>query len=91
MEPTPPPFFNRGPAPLVRLTFFATLAVFLMVLDARFRYAVRLFINVVEGRTISGRITDMSVKEARAKDAPEKAPILATVVFPVPGFPMNTL
>ena len=39
MEPTPPPFFNRGPAPLVRLTFFATLAVFLMVLDARFRYA----------------------------------------------------
>jgi len=39
MEPTPPPFFNRGPAPLVRLTFFAALAVFLMVLDARFRYA----------------------------------------------------
>ena len=39
METTPPPFFNRGPAPLVRLTFFAALAVFLMVLDARFRYA----------------------------------------------------
>ena len=39
MEHQPPPFFNRGPAPLVRLTFFASLAVLLMVLDARFRYA----------------------------------------------------
>lgn len=39
MELTPPPFFNRGPAPLVRLTFFAAFAVFLMVLDARFRLA----------------------------------------------------
>jgi rod shape-determining protein MreC len=35
----PPPFFNRGPAPLVRLTFFVSLAILLMVLDARFRYA----------------------------------------------------
>ena len=39
MEHQPPPFFNRGPAPLVRLTFFVSLAVLLMVLDARFRYA----------------------------------------------------
>ena len=39
MEHRPPPFFNRGPAPLVRLTFFASLAILLMVLDARFRYA----------------------------------------------------
>lgn len=39
MEYQPPPFFNRGPAPLVRLTFFVSLAVLLMVLDARFRYA----------------------------------------------------
>ncbi|MBI5911215.1 MAG: rod shape-determining protein MreC [Betaproteobacteria bacterium] len=39
MEPQPPPFFNRGPAPLVRLSFFVSLAVLLMVLDARFRYA----------------------------------------------------
>ena len=38
METTPPPFFNRGPAPLVRLAFFASLALALMVLDARFRY-----------------------------------------------------
>ena len=39
MELQPPPFFNRGPAPLVRLSFFVSLAVLLMVLDARFRYA----------------------------------------------------
>ncbi len=39
MERQPPPFFNRGPAPLVRLTFFVSLALLLMVLDARFRYA----------------------------------------------------
>ncbi|MFM9967909.1 MAG: rod shape-determining protein MreC [Burkholderiales bacterium] len=39
MEISPPPFFNRGPAPLVRLAFFGLLAILLMVLDARFRYA----------------------------------------------------
>ena len=39
MEHQPPPFFNRGPAPLVRLIFFVSLAILLMVLDARFRYA----------------------------------------------------
>jgi rod shape-determining protein MreC len=39
MDTTPPPFFNRGPAPLVRLAFFGLLAILLMVLDARFRYA----------------------------------------------------
>jgi rod shape-determining protein MreC len=39
MEHQPPPFFNRGPAPLVRLAFFVSLATLLMVLDARFRYA----------------------------------------------------
>ena len=38
MEHTPPPFFNRGPAPLVRLVFFASLSLALLVLDARFRY-----------------------------------------------------
>jgi rod shape-determining protein MreC len=39
MDYQPPPFFNRGPAPLVRLAFFVSIAVLLMVLDARFRYA----------------------------------------------------
>ncbi|MFH1603289.1 MAG: rod shape-determining protein MreC [Pseudomonadota bacterium] len=38
MEHQPPPFFNRGPAPLVRVTFFVSLAILLIVLDARFRY-----------------------------------------------------
>ncbi len=39
MEHSPPPFFKRGPAPLVRLFFFASLSVALLVVDARFRYA----------------------------------------------------
>jgi rod shape-determining protein MreC len=38
MDHTPPPFFKRGPAPLVRLFFFASLSVALLVIDARFRY-----------------------------------------------------
>jgi rod shape-determining protein MreC len=38
MEHTPPPFFKRGPAPLARLAFFASLSIALLVLDARFRY-----------------------------------------------------
>ena len=38
MDHIPPPFFNRGPAPLVRLAFFASLSLALLVLDARFRY-----------------------------------------------------
>ncbi len=38
MEHSPPPFFHRGPAPLVRLAFFASLSFALLVLDARFRY-----------------------------------------------------
>jgi len=38
MDHTPPPFFNRGPAPLVRLAFFASLSLALLVLDARYRY-----------------------------------------------------
>jgi len=39
MDLQPPPLFARGPAPLVRLMFFILFASFLMVLDARFRYA----------------------------------------------------
>ncbi len=33
----PPPFFKRGPAPLVRLFFFVALSLFLLVADLRFR------------------------------------------------------
>ena len=32
----PPPFFNRGPAPLVRLGFYVFLSLTLLVLDLRF-------------------------------------------------------
>lgn len=32
----PPPFFKRGPAPLVRLVFFVTLSLILLVADLRF-------------------------------------------------------
>jgi len=39
MDRQPPPFFNRGPAPLARLSFFMLLAILLMVVDARFRAA----------------------------------------------------
>lgn len=42
MEHTPPPFFSRGPTPLVRLAFFASLSLALLVLDARFRYTENL-------------------------------------------------
>src|SRR3954465_4457669 len=38
MEHSPPPFFKRGPAPLVRLFFFASLSFALLIVDARFRY-----------------------------------------------------
>lgn len=34
---TPPPFFKRGPGPLVRLVFFLALALFLIVADLRFK------------------------------------------------------
>jgi rod shape-determining protein MreC len=39
MQHTTPPFFKRGPAPLVRLAFFVSLSVAILVLDVRFRYA----------------------------------------------------
>lgn len=32
----PPPFFKRGPAPLLRLTIFSALSVLLLLLDVRF-------------------------------------------------------
>jgi rod shape-determining protein MreC len=31
-------FFNRGPSPVVRLVFFATLSLLLLFVDARYRY-----------------------------------------------------
>ena len=34
---TPPPFFRQGPSALTKLSFFSALAIFLMVVDTRFR------------------------------------------------------
>ena len=36
LDGTPPPFFRQGPSALSKLMFFSTLAVLLMVADARF-------------------------------------------------------
>jgi len=36
MDRQPPPFFNRGPAPLVQLFFYAALSMALLFLDLRF-------------------------------------------------------
>lgn len=43
------PFFTRGPSPLARLTFFALLAIAVMIADHRFRAldTVRLAVSVV--------------------------------------------
>jgi rod shape-determining protein MreC len=37
LDRTPPPFFRQGPSALTKLTFFAALALFLMVADTRFQ------------------------------------------------------
>ena len=37
MNHQPPPFFKRGPAPLARLSFYATLSLALIFVDARFQ------------------------------------------------------
>ena len=42
LERTPPPFFRQGPSAATRLAFFAALALFLMVADARFTVAAPL-------------------------------------------------
>jgi rod shape-determining protein MreC len=38
MEHTPPPFFNRGPSPLVRLLICAALSLTLLTTDLHYRY-----------------------------------------------------
>ncbi|HOL64735.1 MAG TPA: rod shape-determining protein MreC [Accumulibacter sp.] len=37
MDHQPPPFFNRGPAPLALLTFYIALSLALLIADARFQ------------------------------------------------------
>jgi rod shape-determining protein MreC len=38
MAHVPPPLFVRGPTPLVRLCFYGMLGIFLLMVDARFRF-----------------------------------------------------
>ena len=49
MEYTPPPLFNRGPTPLVRLLICSLLSIGLLVADARYQYldGVRRVVAVV--------------------------------------------
>ena len=42
LDRTPPPFFRQGPSALSKLVFFAALALFLMVADARFQMVLPL-------------------------------------------------
>jgi len=54
MDHQPPPFFKRGPAPLARLSFYATLSLALIFIDSRFqtlellRQGVSLFTHPVQ-------------------------------------------
>ncbi len=54
MDHQPPPFFKRGPAPLALLSFYVTLSVALLVVDARLqtlevlRQALSLFTQPVQ-------------------------------------------
>jgi rod shape-determining protein MreC len=54
MDHQPPPFFKRGPAPLALLSFYVTLSVALLVVDARLqtlevlRQALSLFTHPVQ-------------------------------------------
>jgi len=49
MEHTPPPFFKRGPTPLVRLVLCSLLSVALLISDARYRYldGIRQVVSVI--------------------------------------------
>ena len=49
MEHSPPPFFKRGPTPLVRLLLCVLLSVALLIADARYRYldGIRQVVSVV--------------------------------------------
>ena len=49
MEHSPPPFFKRGPTPLVRLLLCSLLSVALLISDARYRYleGIRQVVSVV--------------------------------------------
>ena len=49
MEHSPPPFFKRGPTPLVRLVLCVLVSVALLISDARYRYldGIRQVVSVI--------------------------------------------
>ncbi len=49
MDNTPPPFFNRGPSPFVRIVVFTLFSTLFMVIDARQNYleVIRQGVNIV--------------------------------------------
>jgi len=78
MEYTPPPLFNRGPTPLVRLLLCSLLSIGLLVADARFQYLdnIRQVVAVVvyplqrlagTPAAIFDRIGDFFVTQARLR------------------------
>jgi rod shape-determining protein MreC len=78
MEYTPPPLFNRGPTPLVRLFLCSLLSVGLLVADARYQYldGIRQAVAVVvyplqrlagTPGAIFDRIGDFFVTQARLR------------------------
>jgi rod shape-determining protein MreC len=78
MEYTPPPLFNRGPTPLVRLLLCSLLSLGLLVADARYQYldGIRQAVAVVlyplqrlagTPGTIFDRIGDFFVTQARLR------------------------
>jgi rod shape-determining protein MreC len=79
MEYTPPPLFNRGPTPLVRLLICSLLSIGLLVGDARFQYldGIRQVVAVVvyplqrlagTPGAIFDRIGDFFVTQARLRN-----------------------
>ena len=78
MEYTPPPLFNRGPTPFVRLLLCSLLSIGLLVADARFQYLdnIRQVVSVVvyplqrlagTPAAIFDRIGDFFVTQARLR------------------------
>jgi rod shape-determining protein MreC len=60
----PPPFFKRGPAPLVRLAFFVSLSLILLVADLRFHTLEWARLAVATAAWPLQRITGMPIDAA---------------------------
>jgi rod shape-determining protein MreC len=60
----PPPFFKRGPAPLVRLVFFVSLSLVLLVADLRFHTLEWARLAVATAAWPLQRITGMPIDAA---------------------------